>query len=248
MKLPYLLGFIRHCPELPSAPPLLTELTTVGEHSVIWCQPPMEIFSTKQDFLLAMLQWFEQIRQLDLTVLPIQSGVSVSNEVHLVELLQAYKKELDLGFDKVEGCSEYCLTLLQRNQEVTHLSYASLKDNVQSGKEYLNRLRVWHQQTDREVMQAREAIANFCLRLAPWIKDCWSEAPQTPGTGINLGFLVPNTGQQEFVHELKLLLDEANLTDEWTGPWLPFHFSSFTLKPESFLIHQALNWGKGRVT
>jgi len=248
MKLPYLLGFVRNCADLPSEPPLLTELTTVGEHGVIWCKSPVEIFSTKQDFLLAMLQWFEQIRQLELTVLPMQSGVSVSNEGHLVELLRTYERELDLCFDKVEGCSEYCLTIIQRNQDYAHLSYSSLRENVRSGKEYLDRVRMWHQLMEREVSQAREVISNFCLRLTPWIKDCWSEVPQTRGEGINLGFLVPNTCQPEFINELELLLAEVNVTDKWTGPWLPFHFSSFTLKPERFLIHESLNWGKGRAT
>jgi len=195
-----------------------------------------------------MLQWFKQIRHLELTVLPIQSGVSVSNEVYLVELLRAYKRELDLCFNKVEGCSEYCLTISQRNQGFAYLSYASLRKNVRSGKEYLDRVKVWHQQSEREVLQAREVISNFRLRLTPWIRDYWFEIPQTGGDGINLGFLVPNLGQQEFINQLKILLAEVNVMDEWTGPWLPFHFSSFTLKPESFLIHESLNWGKGRVT
>ena len=245
MKQPYLLGFIRNCTDLPSEPPLSTELTTVGENSVIWCKSPMEIFKTKKDFLLAMLEWFEQIRRLQLTVLPIQSGVSVSDEVHLAELLLTYKKELDLCFDKVEGCSEYCLTILQRNQEFAHLSYSSLRENVQSGKDYLDRMRVWHQLIEKEVLQAREVISHFCLRLTPWIKDYWSEIPQTRGAGINLGFLVPNTFNQEFINELKTLLEEVDITDEWTGPWPPFHFSSFSLKPESFLIRESLTWRIG---
>ncbi|WP_289710979.1 GvpL/GvpF family gas vesicle protein [Desulfosporosinus nitroreducens] len=248
MKLPYLLGFVRNCVDLPSEPPLFTRLTTVGKHSVIWCKSPMETFTTKQDFLLAMLQWFEKIQHLELTVLPIQSGVSVLNEGYLEGLLRIYKRELDLCFDKVEGCSEYCLTIIQRDQGYAHLSYASLRENVSSGKEYLDRVRMWHQMMEREVLQAREVILNFCLRLTPWIKDCWSETPQTQGEGINLSFLVPNACQQEFINELKLLLAEVNVTDKWTGPWLPFHFSSFTLKPERFLIHESLNWGKGRVT
>ena len=247
MKQPYLLGFIRNCTDLPSEPPLLTELTTVGEHSVIWCKSPMEIFTTKQDFLSAMLQWFEQIRRLQLTVLPIQSGVSVSDEVHLVELLRRYKNELDLCFDKVEGCSEYCLTILKRDQECAHLSYSSLSKNVQSGKEYLERMRVRHQQIEREVLQAREVISHFCLRLTPWIKDHWSETPQAREAGINLGFLVPNTYKREFINELETLLDEDKVADEWTGPWLPFHFTSLSLKPDSFLFHESLNWGKRRV-
>ncbi|HWQ43356.1 MAG TPA: GvpL/GvpF family gas vesicle protein, partial [Desulfosporosinus sp.] len=160
---------------------------------MIWCKSPMEIFTTKQDFLLAMLQWLEQVQRLQLTVLPIQSGVSVSNELHLVELLRIYKQELDMCFDKVEGCSEYCLAISQRNRECAHLSYASLRENVQSGTEYLKRVRVWHQLIDREMVQVREVIANFCLRLTPWIKDCWFELPKTRGDRINLGFLVPNT-------------------------------------------------------
>lgn len=245
MKRSYLLGFIRNCTDLPSEPPFWTELTTVGLHSVIWCKSPMEIFTTKQEFLSAMLQWFEQIRHLQLMVLPIQSGVSVSNEVHLVEFLLTYQRELDLCFDKVDGCSEYCLTIPQSNQEFAHLSYSSLRENVQSGKEYIDRVRVLHQVIEREVLQARDLISNFCLRLNPWIKDCWSQIPQTRGIGINLGFLVPNTFQQEFINELETLLAEVNVTDEWTGPWPPFHFSSFSLKPESFLIHESLNWEKG---
>lgn len=248
MKQPYLLGFIRNCTNLPSGPPLLTELTTVGENGVIWCKSPMEIFNTKQEFLLAMLQWFEQMRHLQLTVLPIQSGVSVSAEVHLIELLRTYKEDLDLCFDKVEGCAEYCLTILKRDQELVHLSYSSLRENVQSGKEYLERMRVWHQLKEREVLQAREVISNFCSRLTPWIKDYWSEIPQVRGTGINLGFLVPNTYHREFITELETLLYEENVTDEWTGPWLPFHFTSFSLKPESFLFQESLNWGERRVT
>jgi hypothetical protein len=205
----------------------------------------MEIFTTKQDFLLAMLQWFEQIRRLQLTVLPIQSGVSVSDEVHLVELLQSYKLELDQSFNKVEGCAEYYLTIMVRNQDFAHIAYSTMRENVQSGKEYLERMRVWHQLKEKEVMLAQEIISHFCLRLTPWIKDCWSEIPKTPGTGINLGFLVPNTFKQEFINELKTLLDESDFTDEWTGPWPPFHFSSFSLRPKSFRIHESLNWGKG---
>jgi len=192
-----------------------------------------------------MLLWFEQIRHLQLTVLPIQSGVSVSNVVHLMEFLSTYQRELDLCFDRVEGCSEYCLTIPHSNQELTHLSYSSLRENVQGGKEYLERVRVWHQLVEREVLKAQEVISDFRSRLTPWIKDCWSETPQARGNGINLGFLVPNTYQQEFVHELEALLEEINITDEWTGPWFPFHFSSFSIKPESFLIHESLNWGKG---
>lgn len=245
MKRPYLLGFTRNCTDLPSEPPLSIELTTVGENSVIWCKSPMEIFTTKQDFLLAMLEWFEQIRRLQLTVLPIQSGVSVSDEVHLVELLRTYKLELDQCFDKVEGCSEYCLTIRKKNQEFAHVAYSSWRENVQSGKEYLERMRARHQLIEMEVQQARDVVSRIYLRLSPWIKDYWSEIPQVRGTGINLGFLVPNTFKQEFINELKTFLDEADLTDEWTGPWPPFHFSSFSLRPESFLIHESLNWGKG---
>jgi len=243
MKRLYLLGFIRSCTDLPSEPPFLPELTTVGSHSVICCKSPEEIFTTKQDFLAAMLQWFEQILNLQLTVLPIQSGVSVSNEDHLVELLRTYQRELDLCFDKVEGCSEYCLTIMKRDLESAPIAYSSLRENVQSGKEYLDRMRVWHQLIEREVVQAREVIAHFGSRLTPWIKDCWSEIPQNRGAGINLGFLVPNTFKQEFISELQTLLDEVDFTDEWTGPWPPFHFSSFSLKPESFLIRESFNWG-----
>ncbi|TGE34889.1 hypothetical protein E4K67_28200 [Desulfosporosinus fructosivorans] len=243
MKRPYLLGFIRNGTNLPSEPPFSITMATVGSHSVIWCKSPKEIFTTKQDFLSAMLQWFEEIRSLQLTVLPIQSGVSASSEVHLVELLQTYKRELDLCFDKVEGCSEYCLTIPQRNQEFVHVAYAALRENVQNGKEYLDRMRVWHQLIEREVAKAREVITHFSSRLTPWIKDCWSESPQTRGAGINMGFLVANTFKQEFINELKILLDEVDFTGEWTGPWPPFHFSSFSLKPEYFLLHESLNWG-----
>lgn len=243
MKRLYLLGFVRNCKDLTSGPPFSTELTTLGAHSVIWSKSPREIFTTKQDFLAAMLQWFKQIQHLQLTVLPIQSGVSVSNEVHLVELLRTYKRELDLCFDKVEGCSEYCLTITKKNQEPAHIAYTALKENVQSGKEYLERMKVRHQLLEKEVLQARAVISKFCLRLTPWIKDYWSEIPQMRETGINLGFLVPNTFKQEFSSELQTLLDEADFTDEWTGPWPPFHFSSFALKPESFLLHESLKWG-----
>lgn len=241
MKRPYLLGFIRNCTELPSEPPFLTELTTLGIHSVIWGKHPTELFKTKKDFLAAMLQWFEQLRHLQLTVLPIQSGLSVSDEARLVELLRTYEQELDLCFDKVKGCSEYCLTITKKNLETAHMSY-SARANVHSGKEYLERMRVRHELLERETLQAREVISQFCLRLSPWIKDCWSEILQTQGVGINLGFLVPNTLNQEFTGKLQALLDEAGFREEWTGPWPPFHFSSFRLKPESFLLHESLNW------
>jgi hypothetical protein len=245
MKQPYLLGFIHNCSDLPGQPPFATKLTTLGEHSVIWGKSPREIYTTKQDFLLAMLQWFEQIRQFGLTVLPIQSGVSVAEEVYLADLLRTYEQELNLCFDKVEGCSEYYLTIMKRNQELAHLAKSSLREKVQSGKEYLARMRVWHQLRERDVLQAREVVAHFCLRLTPWIKDCWSENPQAQGKEIKLGFLVSNTCQQEFVN---VLIDEIHATDQWTGPWPPFHFSTFTLKPESYLIHESLNWAKGRTT
>lgn len=245
MKRPYLLGFIRNSTDLPSEPSFSTTMTTVGAHSVIWCKSPKEIFTTKQDYLLAMLQWFEQIRSLQLTVLPIQSGMSVSNEVHLVDILGTYKKELDLCFDKVEGCSEYCLTIPQKKQEFAHVDHSSLRENVQSGKEYLDRMRIWHQFIEREVVQAREVISHFGSRLTPWIKDYWSELPQNRAAGLNMGFLVPNAFKEDFINELQTLLDEFDFADEWTGPWPPFHFSSFTLKPESFLIHETLNWGIG---
>ncbi|SPF44535.1 gas vesicle protein L [Candidatus Desulfosporosinus infrequens] len=245
MKRPYLLGFIRNCTDLdlPCEPPFPTELTTVGAYSVIWCKSPREMFTTKQDFLAAMLQWLEQVQDLQLTVLPIQSGVGVSDEVHLVELLRTYEQELELCFDKVEGCSEYCLTISPKNQEFTPLTYSALREDVQSGKEYLERLRVRHQLLDREVVQAREVVSQFCIRLTPWVKDYWSEIPPTRGAEINLGFLVPNASKHEFINELKTLLDEVDFADEWTGPWPPFHFSSFSLKLESFLIRESLNWG-----
>ncbi|MDR3587847.1 MAG: GvpL/GvpF family gas vesicle protein [Desulfosporosinus sp.] len=244
MKRPYLLGFIRNCTDLdlPCDPPFPTELTTVGAHSVIWCKSLTEMFTTKQDFLAAMLQWLEQIQELQLTVLPIQSGVSVVNEVHLVELLRTYEQELDLCFDKVEGCSEYCLTISETNQEFTPVAYSALREHVQSGREYLDQLRMRHQLIEREVVQTREVVSQFCVRLTPWIKNYWSEIPQTQGAGINLGFLVPNASKHGFIKELKILLDEVGFTDEWNGPWPPFHFSSFSLKPESYLIHKSLNW------
>jgi len=192
-----------------------------------------------------MLQWYEQIQHLQLTVLPIQSGVSVSDEVHLVELLRTYQRDLDLCFDKVEGCSEYCLSIMKRNQEFAHAAYSSLREKAQSGKDYLERMRVRHQLLEKEVLQDREVISQFRSRLTPWVKDYWSEISRTREVGINLGFLVPNTFKQAFINELNTLLDEVKCTDEWTGPWPPFHFSSFSLKPESFLIHESLNWGKG---
>ncbi|MDR3601817.1 MAG: GvpL/GvpF family gas vesicle protein [Desulfosporosinus sp.] len=229
--------------ELPSEPPFSVELTTVGVHSVIWCKSPKELFTTKQDFLAAMLQWLEQLRHFQLTVLPIQSGVSVSNEVHLVEFLETYKRELDLSLDKVEGCSEYCLTLMKRKQEFAQADYSALRENVQGGKEYLERMRIWHQLVEKEVRQDREVISQFCLRLTPWIKECWSEPTQIRRAEINMGFLVPNALGEEFINELEILLDEVDFADEWTGPWPPFHFSSFSLKPESFLVHESLDWG-----
>ena len=247
MKRPYLLGFVRNCTDFPSEAPFSVEMTSLGEHSVIWCKSPMEIFTMKQDFLSAMLQWFEKIQHLQLTVLPIQSGMRVSDEGRLVELLRAYKKELDLCFDKVEGCSEYCLTILNNDWEFARLSYSSLGEDVQSGTEYLDRVRVRHQLIEKEVLKARGVISHFCLRLTPWIEDYWSELTQARRE-INLSFLVRNTLKPGFINELENLLNEVNAPDEWTGPWLPFHFTSFSLKPESFLIHESLNWEKGRLT
>lgn len=247
MKQPYLLGFVRNCNDLPSEPPLLPELMTVGEHSVIWCRSPKEIFTTKQDFLMAMLLWYEQIRHLQLTVLPIQYGVSVTSEVYLVKLLKTYQRELDLCFDKVEGTAEYCLTI-QKSTDYAPLTYSALRKNVQSGKEYLERVRAYQQLRDREAQHARQVIDDLCARLAPWFKDYWAETPPNRGSEINLGFLVPNTCCQEFIGELDIILQELDIPDGWTGPWLPFHFSSLSLKSESFLIRESFNWGERRAS
>lgn len=243
MKQIYLLGFIRNCTNLPCESVLSAELTTFGTYGVIWCKPPREIFKTKNDFLAAMLQWFEEIQRFRLTVLPIQSGVSVFHEVHLIELLRTYQQALDQCFEKVEGCSEYCLTIAKRNQEFAPAACSSLGENVQSGKEYLEWIRARQQMRETVVHRVQVVISQFRLRLTPWLKDYWADIARNQGGGINLGFLVPNTFQQEFCHELQILLDEANFTDKWTGPWLPFHFSTFSLKPENFLRHESLNWG-----
>lgn len=242
MKQLYLLGFIRSRTDLPSEAPLWTKLTRVGEHGIIWCDSPKEMFNSKQDFLWAMLQWFEQIQQLGITVLPIQSGVSTSNEAHLVDLLNTYQKELGLCFAKVDGCSEYCLTVVHKSQGSIQLSYPPLRENVQSGKEYLNRLRVRNEFLEREILRARELVEDFSSYFTPWLKESRFEIPRTRGTGINLNFLVPNVFKKEYVHKLQSLSDNPNWTIDWTGPWPPFHFSSLSLKPERFLRRESLQW------
>lgn len=238
----YLLSFVRNCLDLPNEPALATEITTFGSHGIVWCKPPREIFRTKNEFLMAMLQWFEEVQRLQLAVLPIQSGVSVAHEAQLTGILRTYKQELDNCFDKVEGCSEYYLSI-KRNQEFASAAYFSLPNNVQSGKEYLERIRAKHQTLEKEVLQIREVISKFRLHLSPWLRDFWSDIQSNRGDGLNLSFLVPNGLQQEFCCELQSLLEEFNCPDKWTGPWPPFHFSTFALKPESFLRHESLNWG-----
>lgn len=247
MKQLYLLGFIRRGTDLPSEAPLWTELTTVGEHGVIWCKTPNEMFNTKQNFLWAMVQWFERIRKLELTVLPIQSGVSVSNEVHLVELLHTYEKELEQCFAKVNGCSEYCLTIVHKRQESTQLSNSCLKEKAQSGKEYLERLRVKHELLKRDVLKVQELVGVLCSGLTPWLKDSWFEIPRHGGI-INMSFLVPNPFKKRFIDQLQALLDNPDWTIDWTGPWPPFHFSSLSLKPERYLRYESLQWVEKGVT
>ncbi|WP_088228079.1 GvpL/GvpF family gas vesicle protein [Desulfosporosinus sp. FKB] len=242
MKKLYLLAFTRHGADLPCEAPLWVKCTTVGEYSVLWCNSPKETFSSKRDFLYAMLQWYERINELNLTILPIQAGVITFSEINLIELLNKYAKELEACFAKVDGCSEYCLILAHKERDSAQFPNLPDKENVQSGKEYLNRLRVRHEFLAREVARTRELVEDLRSSLTPLIKDSWFEVPKTIESGINLSFLVPNSLRGVFIHKLESLADNCDWTIDYSGPWPPFHFSSLSLKSEKYLIRESSQW------
>jgi hypothetical protein len=235
----YLLGFIHNRTDLPCEAPLWTRVTKVGEHGVIWCNSPKEMFESKQDFLGAMLQWFEQIREQELTLLPIQSGVSTFNESDLIDILNTYKNELKLCFSKIDKCSEYCLTIAHKTEEGKQLFYPPLQEKVQSGREYLERLRARQDFSKREQLKAQKLAEEFCTYFTPWIKDSRLEIS---GAKINANLLVPNIYRKEYADTLQSLSDNRNWTITSTGPWPPFDFSSFSLKPERFLRRELMQW------
>lgn len=242
MKGLYLLGFVRDCYRVPGIKGFSIELTKKGRNGIVWCNSPVELFSTKQEFMGAMLELFRKLLPQSVFI-PIQLGTRVMQKGDLVELIRKYEEDLERSFQKVADGWEYDVQIaLPKKQDFNKFEHTCSSEDMRSGKDYLQFIKLRQEQREQESRQVAEILRAFSSRLAPWIADWRTEASLAGRREIYLAFLVKSTYEQKFRKELEIISTEIKESFDWTGPWPPFHFTDLILRPESFLVRESLNW------
>lgn len=240
MKGLYLLGFVRDCYRVPQIEGFSIELTTKGRYGIVWCRSPVELFSSKKEFMGAMLELFRKFLPKSV-FLPIQLGIRVMQKDELLELISKNEADLERSFQKLADCWEYDVQIaFPQKQDFNKFEHSGISEDIRSGKDYLQFIKLRQKQREQESGQVAEILRIFSSRLAPWLADSRTEASLLERREICLAFLVKSTYAHKFCKELEILATKESFA--WTGPWPPFHFTDFTLRPEGFLVREALNW------
>ncbi|MHB1651518.1 MAG: GvpL/GvpF family gas vesicle protein [Desulfitobacteriaceae bacterium] len=239
----YLLGFVRDCREAPVIEGFAPKLTHLGRHGVVWSPSPVKLFWSKEEFLSIMLKWLEHACDLGITMLPVHLGISAQEE-DLLDILRVYQGDLERDLEKITGCREYDigLDLSQTSYPIPIPSPA-----VHDGKGYLELMRRRESEREAHRQEILKGVGTLIRRLAPWTRDYSSQISPNM-RGADLAFLVPDGLEQDFRRDLQSLIGEADRVVNWTGPWPPFHFSSFEFKTDGLVTSGPLVWGKGRVS
>jgi Gas vesicle synthesis protein GvpL/GvpF. len=236
----YLLGFIQNDQELSSLGKVKLNLTTSGQHSAFWIASPVQLFASKEEFLRAVLELLEYIGKQRIAVLPVKMGISVPEITNLVDLLNKYEADLQNYFRLVTGCCEYILSL------VPHDNFAG-RDRGQSGKDYLEFLKLREQQRKDQINELESELATICAEM-PLTLKAWQIEKTLLGRGnLEIAFLIRNAYEGHFQEQA------ANLTVRlahkykvhWTGPWPAYHFVNFKFQADYYLTMESLNWSVG---
>lgn len=248
----YLLGFVRDCFQVPGIGGISVGLTRSGRHGVMWCQALPDSFPGKQEFLAAMLSWLQEIAACQITMLPVQSGIRVRQESDLLNLLRHYESILEQGFNRISGCREYDLNIsvtsddhIRRPRQLKPDFEPRPARSITGGQEYLSQLRARQKERKRRQERATAVGGFYASRLAPYYREYRVNDQTSGGERLELAFLVPAEDEREFCRVLEQVLDDEREYVDWSGPWPPFHFSSFSLQPEDFLVRESFQWEKG---
>jgi hypothetical protein len=236
----YLLGFIQNDQELSSLGKFKLNQTTSGQYSALWITSPIQLFASKEEFLRAFLELLEDIGKRKIAVLPVKMGISVPETANLVDLLNMYEADLQNYFRLVTGCCEYILSLVPDDNSAG-------KDRGQSGKDYIEFLKLREQQRKAQIKELELEVTTFCVEMPLTIKT-W-QIEKTPfGRGkLEIVFLIRNAYEGYFQEQA------ANLTVRlahkykvhWTGPWPAYHFVNFKFQADNYLTMESLNWSVG---
>lgn len=236
----YLLGFVQNCREAPVIEGFAPRLTLLDKYGVLWIRSPEELYANKKDFLALMLRWLEHIYALRVTMLPVQLGISTSEEM-LLEILRMYKNELAQSLVNIEGSWEYDLKIKLPGLKQDFPGSARLTATLHNGKEYLALMKSRYTEKICSLNELQTLVALITAKLAGRVKDYTSELSPNIREA-ELAFLVPDILIDSFIRDLQLLNKESLGILSWTGPWPPFHFSSFKLRAGENLLSGCLRW------
>lgn len=240
MSRAFLLGFVRDCRNIPMIEGFTPRLTQFSRYGVIWIPSPLHLFSGKKEFLAFMSKWLERVCYSKITMLPVQLGISADEDV-LPKIIGKYRAELEQCLKTIAGCWEYDLNLNFTKTGLSTGGHSISSIVARNGREYLERMR--KQSRERETFQreVHQRVAFLTGHLTPWIKDYALE--MSPSTReAELAFLVPHIYNGFFRRDLQHLMEGSKEVINWTGPWPPFHFSSFKFRADGDLISEVLAW------
>ncbi len=241
----YLLGFVRDCPVAPALRKLPVNLSGRDRLGVLWCPNLQAAFPGKEEFLVALLDFYRYLCEAQISFIPIQTGVRAGSEEDILRLLDRYQVQLADCFELVSGCREYCLNAGVQTDACAGQVYPGANSRCRSGKEYLEHLQRNRTAVQARARQAQETVNMLVSRLKPWSRDHWKDSEASPDGKVDMAFLVPVEAEQDFLQALSNTGQELEVDILWSGPWPPFHFSTFSLKPDESLVRETLDWGRG---
>ena len=144
--------------------------------------------------------------------------------------LRQWAVDLDYVLDRVTGCAEWSVKLLQRPAEAEG---ADRTETPASGAEYLRRRRAAVDQRAASAASAADVADELHTALAGRAKASRLLPPQDPrlsrlsGTMVlNAAYLVPDDDAAEFTALLDSLRDRhPEMTIDARGPWPPYSFA-----------------------
>lgn len=242
----YLLGFVRDRfpPSIISNWPI--HLTHNGTHGILWSDHPTTCFSTKEEFLNATIAFYQNLCFSKIVTIPIQTGISVQEENHLYKILNEYDKNLDDCFREISGAWEYFILLSEVGDEVMR---PPTNENIRNGQEYLNLIRARESHQQHRIQKIQQLRSSLLEEMTPYVKKHWNFISSKEELPNELGLLIQDTYKDEFNKRMTHFIQ--NVSDSWsitcTGPWLPFHFIDFSLKPNDIFLRRSLSWNERRI-